>query len=304
MTEPSAKKSTTVRVRKLAQATVRSTYRGLELVAPGVAAGALERRWFRLPAPPPAPTGPRTPRGSAFEVRTQGATVRGWRWGDGPAVYLVHGWGGRHQQLAGFVAPLVGSGFSVVGFDAPSHGDSDPGPSGPGSSNAVEFGRALDAVMARHGRAHAIVTHSMGGLSALLTLAHGWLDAGRVAMVAPMLDLEHHLDLMQRSLGFGARTRARLLVRARSRVGLAVEELRFDRLARQIDRPDLLVVHDRADREAPYDGVRTALPSWPGAELVSTSGLGHRRILRDPGVIDAVVRFVACDSAYRRRATA
>jgi hypothetical protein len=33
--------------------------------------------------------------------------------------------------------------------------------------------------------------------------------------------------------------------------------------------------------------------AWPDAELYLTSGLGHRRILADPGVVAAVVRFVA-----------
>ena len=32
---------------------------------------------------------------------------------------------------------------------------------------------------------------------------------------------------------------------------------------------------------------------WPGASLVSTSGLGHRRVLRDPATIAAMLAFVA-----------
>ncbi len=38
-----------------------------------------------------------------------------------------------------------------MAFDAPSHGRSDPGPSGAGKGHAVEFGRALDAVAAEFG---------------------------------------------------------------------------------------------------------------------------------------------------------
>ena len=51
-------------------------------------------------------------------------TVRGWRWGVGPTVLLVHGWEGRGSQLGAFVEPLVAAGLSVVAFDAPAHGDS------------------------------------------------------------------------------------------------------------------------------------------------------------------------------------
>src|ERR1041385_6579395 len=30
-----------------------------------------------------------------------------WRWGSGPPVLLVHGWGGRGAQLGAMVSPLV-----------------------------------------------------------------------------------------------------------------------------------------------------------------------------------------------------
>ena len=35
-------------------------------------------------------------------------------WGDGPVVYLMHGWGGWRGQLGAFVAPLVAAGHRVV----------------------------------------------------------------------------------------------------------------------------------------------------------------------------------------------
>ena len=53
-----------------------------------------------------------------------------------------------------------------------------------------------------------------------------------------------------------------------------------------------LIVHDRGDAEIPYqDGVDTAA-AWPGAELLTTEGLGHRLILRDPEVVERATRFV------------
>jgi pimeloyl-ACP methyl ester carboxylesterase len=45
------------------------------------------------------------------------------------------------------------------------------------------------------------------------------------------------------------------------------------------------------DPDVPYDhGVEIAR-AWPGAELVTTSGLGHRAILRDPEVVRRAVDF-------------
>jgi hypothetical protein len=56
--------------------------------------------------------------------------------------------------------------------------------------------------------------------------------------------------------------------------------------------PPLLVVHDQGDRETSWAGGRQIARAWPGARMVSTSRLGHRRILRDPAVIAEVVGFL------------
>src|SRR5215470_10874422 len=50
--------------------------------------------------------------------------VTAYTWGDGPAVLLVHGWGGNAGHLAGFVDPLLAAGFRAVAVDLPGHGRS------------------------------------------------------------------------------------------------------------------------------------------------------------------------------------
>jgi pimeloyl-ACP methyl ester carboxylesterase len=206
-------------------------------------------------------------------------------------VYLVHGWGGNETQLAKLVPPLVAAGFTVVTHDAPSHGASDPGAVA-GQSHAVEMGHALDAVAAVHGPAHAVVAHSMGGLATGLTLRYGWLGTERLALVAPMVRIGDHLPVLEAELGFGPRIRERLKELARRRVGLGVDEVDFVRIAAEIERPELLVIHDRSDRLAAYASAVDLVDSWQGAQLTTTEGLGHQRILRDDAVVRQVVAFV------------
>ena len=43
----------------------------------------------------------------------------------------------------------------------------------------------------------------------------------------------------------------------------------------------------------PWEDGNALARAWPNAELVSTSGLGHRRILDDPEVVKRAVAFVA-----------
>jgi pimeloyl-ACP methyl ester carboxylesterase len=230
-------------------------------------------------------------------VSLGGRTVRGWVWGEGPVVYLVHGWAGTVDQLGPLVAPLLARGFRVVGFDGLSHGRSDGGAHGAASSDAVELGRSLDAVAARFGPARAVAAHSMGTLSTMLALREGWVTTRLLVFVAPMTGVPDVLRHTRALLGFGERIQSRMEVLARRRTGYEVADLDLALLGvqvgAQVERPALLVVHDDGDRETPHRSSLRLVAGWPGARLHSTTGLGHRRILADPDVGAVVARFVA-----------
>ena len=281
--------------------TTHVAFRICEALAPRVGARVAERLWFRLPparhsiATPSGATPIRELLGSAFEVGLRGRSVRGWVWGEGPVVYLVHGWGGSLEQLTPLVAPLLDRGLQVVAFDGLGHGRSDAGVHGSGSSDAVELGRSLDAVAARFGSARAVVAHSMGALSALLAIRDGWVAAERLVLIAPPSGIPDLLVRLQGELGLGVRTTRRLVERVRLRTGYAPDELDLVTIATSLERPErpeLLVVHDLLDREVPHAPSARLVQSWPGAELFSTAGLGHRRVLADTAVGGAVARFV------------
>jgi pimeloyl-ACP methyl ester carboxylesterase len=275
----------------------RALFRAADMTLPNVAGRIARDLWFAVP-PPLAAT--RLPAGGeAFEVESLGSVVRGHVWGSGPVAYLVHGWGGRGSQLAAYVDPLVAAGYRVVMFDAPAHGESDPGPSGPGRSHGVEFGKALDAVFARFGPAEAVIAHSLGAISSYLTLRFGWLSTRRLVLLAPMVEAVPLFDEFQRALGFGARTRRAFDRQLEEFVGIPMAEFDARYQAARVDPVPTLVVHDRDDRQTPWADSARLVDSLPDARLVSTQGLGHRRILRDPAVVREVVAFLGGADASR-----
>jgi pimeloyl-ACP methyl ester carboxylesterase len=293
--------STIVRAyRGAVRGAVRGAFRVLDRVAPALGAWWAERIWFTIPRGAAVPHPARPEGDAAFEVAVDGRRLRGRRWGDGDPVYLLHGWGGSSSQLDPLVAPLVQSGFSVVSFDAPSHGASDPGPSGPRSSTILEFAEALRAVAARHGRPYGVVAHSGGATAAAVALREG-LPATRVVFLAPMADPLPYADQFAARFAFGERTRTRLVRRIERRVGLPMAYLDVPAMAGQTVMPPSLVVHDQGDRETSWAGGRAIAQAWPGARMVSTTRLGHRRILRDPAVIAEVVGFLAERAPSRAR---
>ena len=273
---------------------MRAAFRLLEHTAPGLGARWAERIWFTLPrgSDPPRPRTARPAPGTPFALDFDGHEVIGEAWGDGPPVYLLHGWAGHGGQLAAFAPPLVARGYRVVTFDAPSHGASAPGAYGPRSSSIPEFAAALSAVAATHGPAHAIIAHSMGCTAAAVALSDG-LPARRVALLAPMASPVTYARRFAAVLGFGKRTYRRLIARVERRVHAPMHHFDVPELGHTVAMPPTLIVHDRDDTSTPVTDGAAIAAAWSGARLHTTSGLGHRRLLRDPDVLAEVVDFVS-----------
>jgi pimeloyl-ACP methyl ester carboxylesterase len=286
MKSTSAAKSTTVRLFRL-------FFRVGEALAPRVAARAATRLWFTLPA---SPTTRKTPEsGTPFALSSEVGTIRGAYWGHGPVVYLVHGWGGHGAQLGSYVRPLVQRGYRAVSFDSPSHGSSDPGPSGRRSSNGVEFAKALEAVGKRFGPAHTVIAHSMGAISTLFAVKSGWVTAQRLVLLAPLTSFSLQLRSVREALGIGPRTHRHVKELSRRRVGLSIEELDLAALLDGTAAVPMLVVHDRGDRQTSFTASQRLSSTLPQASFIATDGLGHQRLLRDAHVTETVVRFVDGD---------
>ncbi len=288
MTAPSAKKSTTVRT-QLAPIPgwIRSTVGALDRVAPELVARGALRLWCR---PARAKHRQAIPGGTAFRV----GPIVGQIWGDGPTVYLVHGWGGHRGQLASLVEPLVDAGLRVVAYDAPAQGSSGAGQLGRRRTTLPEMMSALDAVIAAHGPAHAVVGHSLGAAASALAVLDG-TSTERIVLVTPLADPSTYTVGFAHALGFSEQTRHRFVVRMETLAGRRLADLDIPVRAANASRalPAVLILSDRDDKEADHeDGARIAR-AWPGAELVLSEGLGHRRILRDEETIKRIVAFAS-----------
>jgi pimeloyl-ACP methyl ester carboxylesterase len=198
----------------------------------------------------------------------------------------VHGWEGRGSQLGAFVAPLVEAGLSVVAFDAPAHGDS------PGSRlYLTDLADCVVDAVAAIGPVHAIVAHSFGAAAVLLSQSRGGVDVSCNVMIAPNVIIDDAVAKFARIVALDAPDREALEAQLAQSSGVGLDALRLDRLI-GTRTSSLLVIHDKTDREVAFEhGQRLAL-LWPDARLRATTGLGHRRVLRDPALVAEVVSSV------------
>lgn len=226
-------------------------------------------------------------------VLHRGRRLVTWRWGesDAPAVLLAHGWGGRAAQLRPLVSPLLAAGYRVVTFDQPAHGLSE------GRITALpDLADAIKAVAHQHGGVVAAVGHSMGGSALAFALSRDF-HVGRAVLINAPSDITGFSRRFARWFSLPERVRVRMQFAIEERYGVNWAELEIPRLTQRLDVP-ALVIHDREDREVPMQQGEALAASWRGARLLRTTGLGHKRILEDERVGQAVADFIRGGSGF------
>lgn len=214
-------------------------------------------------------------------------------------ILFAHGWGSQASSSHAFIDPLLGLGFDVVAYDAPGHlGTINQGtrPRVKRRTTLPASGAALLAVADHVGPIEAVVGHSYGGLVGAF-----------VAAGAPPLDRSlpvKRLVLISSPDRFGDVARqfadvlrlsdsvhAQVVQWIEKYTEQPIDELSTGKWLAASGLP-ALVVHDRQDREIPFANGESSAAAAPSARLIATDGLGHRRILRDAGVIESVVDFL------------
>lgn len=285
----STRKSTTVR----APWHVRAGFAAAERFAPGTAAKLLSRLWFKVPGGPEKRLRGKAPGGAeVFTLDCLGGEMWGYDWGEGPLVYLVHGWGGCTGDLDFIGANLVANGMRVVAFDAPSHGNSGPGPWGPHYANGPHLIEAMRVALDKFGAPHALVAHSMGCLTSVYGMRESGvdLDATRLALVAPFVGgAAGFRDTLGAVVPVGPRILERVVPLAEERA--EVELSKVGLLDPPVAAPTL-IVHDKGDRPNPFHNAEALAAAWPNTELMATTGLGHRKVLVSPEANRRITAFV------------
>jgi pimeloyl-ACP methyl ester carboxylesterase len=204
-----------------------------------------------------------------------------WSAGTGSPVLLVHGWEGTHADLEACVAPLVASGRRAVAPDLRAHGESDGT-----TASLYDLAENVREIGAHFGPFEGAIAHSAGSPAVAMAIAGGMV-ARRVALIAPPLNYERFVRDVARALDIeGDALVAAFLAR-----GVDVTRLDMPRTAAELDVP-ALIVHSADDRVTACEGGQAVAKAWRGSTFRGVDGLGHRRILRDPETIAAILRFI------------
>ena len=232
--------------------------------------------------------------GTRLSIASPMGKLAAWRFGERtrPVIITSHGWGGRGAQFREFVPELLAAGYQVWLFDHAGQGYSE-GREAP----ITDFAKGV-AVVTKHAEQQGLtiagfVGHSLGcagiGIALRGDLSH--LTSARVVQIAPPSSLIRYSRFFARSIGLSERIRAAMQWRLEQKIGMPWSEFEMPHAAESL-KPKALVIHDQNDRDVRIESGLAVARAWPDARFKRTFGLGHRKVLRDAGVIAATVDFL------------
>jgi len=234
---------------------------------------------------------------------SNGATLHGWhipgKCGPGtPLVLLAHGWGTNRSHMLRYVEPLHQAGYSLLLYDARSHGESDAAP----VTSILTFRDDLMAAI-RYARQRpeinprriGVIAHSFGAFAAILASSRR-LDLDAVVTDSMPASFSSMTKAELRRFKLPAFPLAHLIPLVwMLRAGIPPwrrQQFRLDRLL-QRNEPPLLMVHSRKDDYIPpgdLTGLLSRLPAPPAHLYVETEG--HNASERDPRFWTEVLPFL------------
>jgi pimeloyl-ACP methyl ester carboxylesterase len=228
-------------------------------------------------------------RGNSYRVHFAGGELAVTAWGDkGPAILLMHGWGGARAQMTSFVEPLLAAGYRVVAYDQPAHGESDGK-----TTNLLEIAPTMDLIAQREGPFYAIIAHSFGTLITSYALVErSFPHPARLVYFGAFNRLMDSLSRFQAQAGVSDEIMDGLRATLFENFGRDVlEAITNESLTPRIHIPALMF-HDAADNVTPVEDSRAIARVWKQAQLIETKGLGHRGALQSGSVHEQVVNFL------------
>lgn len=218
-------------------------------------------------------------------------------------IICVHGWEGRGTNFYKFIPKLTKNGFRVLAPDFPLHGKT-----GGEETGCHVFGHSLNSILNYIQTPAILLVHSLGNGA---TCTNYYLSdektrnqiKGFVGIGVPD-KFTDYIRNFGNLVGLDEYTNNLFIDKNSERLGIDVHFFVVSETIKYFNYP-CLIVHDEKDKEVSMEWainsskfIQERFQKYKIGDkefpcLHKTSGLGHRRILRDDGVVDIVVEFIS-----------
>ncbi|MDT0651500.1 alpha/beta fold hydrolase [Autumnicola edwardsiae] len=200
-------------------------------------------------------------------------------------ILLVHGWSGRGTQLSKIAEALLENGYSTISFDAPAHGKA------PGSTSMMPyFTESIHHLNKFYGPFEAIIGHSLGGMSALKAISEG-ASTKKLVLLGTANSITHITKEFARNMKMNDKVAGKMKAYLDNKFKQDMDSYSGAVSAEGVTTPTL-VIHDKNDVDVAVSCAYDIDEKLKNSELFITEGLGHRRILGNPEVINKIATFI------------
>jgi pimeloyl-ACP methyl ester carboxylesterase len=225
---------------------------------------------------------------SSARIETLQSGRKAYFWGSGPLVIFVHGWESRGSAFYKWIPLFANAGYQVMSWNGPAHGES------PGiRTNAVEIAKSLEADLLELGvNIEALVGHSLGGVVVGLLSRRLEVSPNKIVIISSPAQVHGVFQRFQDQLRLSKKARMKFNLRFEIHTGYKIEDVGLATHDLSL-KSQALIIHDIEDREVPFSDLEILKKAWSQSRFIATTGLGHRRILRDESVGHQIIEFLA-----------
>ena len=210
---------------------------------------------------------------------------------DSLVIFFTHGWSGRSLDFTKIIKRLIREGHTVIAYDSPAHGSS----SGK-KANIQLIANTLIEVAKISDQIDVLVSHSFGGLTSSLALNlspdNGVLShVKKHIMISSPSNMTSIVQAFVLSMNLPNSVFDLFCKKVERLVKRPIELVNIPNLLKDYS-GQILIIHDKKDTVVEYSEAEFNV-SHLNAELLTTDGLGHGRILSSSFVATAILEFTS-----------
>ncbi len=224
-----------------------------------------------------------------IELSVGGQKIIGYSWNTTSKhkILIVHGFESRAYNFEPYILPLIDKGLCVYAMDGKAHGLSD------GKTITLpEYIMMFKELENEVGQFDGFIAHSFGGLAICLYEEQKKLAESRLVLIAPATETSTSLRLFCAFLKLDEKIKTAINQLIEYASGNSPDYYSLNRIIPKLENK-ILWVHDEDDDITPISDLSgLLLKKHENVEFMITKGLGHRRIYKDPDVMEKVLNFI------------
>lgn len=224
-------------------------------------------------------------------IKAENYKIRVYKWGSGSKkILLLHGWQSRGTALRSFVPGLIDKGYEVYAIDAPAHGESS------GRICSVRlYAEAVDAFIKIHPDVSSVISHSIGSVTWMYY--NGFINQekgiDRLIMLAAPDSFDNIVANAIQMFGLRGKLKEQFLKAVFEHFKIEdSKEISLEGKLGQLNIGEIHIFHDTEDQLIPMDRATYILDHFENAQLYTTQGFGHFRLVKNPVVMEKVQSLV------------